>query len=198
MALGAVIFTLGHAPPVGPIGMGLFLVGISWAEFRGRRAAYDGPRHPARAAASTPARQALRQVGPLVDGDHLERLGRTNVVVDVVRSARSRATVTRPEARVPLPDLLGAGTSCPPAQPELRPSEPRELSGTRMTCRWTGAPRRSPRPRGSTLLGCAETVSLMKKARPAISRLRSAQRRDARRHARLAPPATSGERSDPR
>ncbi len=34
MALGALIFTLGHAPPVGPVGMGLFLIGISWAEFR--------------------------------------------------------------------------------------------------------------------------------------------------------------------
>jgi len=36
MALGAVVFTLGHAPPVGPVGMGLFLLGIAWAEFRPR------------------------------------------------------------------------------------------------------------------------------------------------------------------
>lgn len=36
MSLGAATFTLGHAPPVGPIGMGLFLLGIAWAEFRPR------------------------------------------------------------------------------------------------------------------------------------------------------------------
>ena len=34
MSLGAAVFTLGHAPPMGPIGMGLFLVGIAWVEFR--------------------------------------------------------------------------------------------------------------------------------------------------------------------
>lgn len=34
MALGAAVFTLGHAPPMGPIGMGLFLLGIVWTEFR--------------------------------------------------------------------------------------------------------------------------------------------------------------------
>jgi hypothetical protein len=38
MALGAAVFTLGHAPPVGPVGMGLFLIGIAWAEFRPRPA----------------------------------------------------------------------------------------------------------------------------------------------------------------
>ena len=38
MSLGAAVFTLGHAPPVGPIGMGLLLLGIAWAEFRPRPA----------------------------------------------------------------------------------------------------------------------------------------------------------------
>ena len=38
MALGAAVFTLGHAPPMGPVGMGLFLLGIAWAEFRPRPA----------------------------------------------------------------------------------------------------------------------------------------------------------------
>jgi len=38
MALGAAVFTLGHAPPMGPAGMGLFLVGIAWTEFRPRSA----------------------------------------------------------------------------------------------------------------------------------------------------------------
>lgn len=38
MSLGAAVFTLGHAPPVGPVGMGLFLLGIAWAEFRPRPA----------------------------------------------------------------------------------------------------------------------------------------------------------------
>jgi len=36
MALGAAIFALGHAPPMGPIGMGLFLLGIAWIEFHPR------------------------------------------------------------------------------------------------------------------------------------------------------------------
>jgi hypothetical protein len=36
MVLGAVVFTLGHARPMGPIGMGLFLLGIAWLEFRPR------------------------------------------------------------------------------------------------------------------------------------------------------------------
>lgn len=36
MTLGAAAFTLGHAPPMGPIGMGMFLLGIAWAEFRPR------------------------------------------------------------------------------------------------------------------------------------------------------------------
>jgi len=38
MSLGAAVFVLGHAPPMGPIGMGLFLLGIAWAEFRPRPA----------------------------------------------------------------------------------------------------------------------------------------------------------------
>ncbi len=33
MALGAGVFALGHAPPMGPVGMGLFLLGIAWSEF---------------------------------------------------------------------------------------------------------------------------------------------------------------------
>lgn len=36
MALGALVFTLGHARPVGPIGMALFLAGIAWLELRPR------------------------------------------------------------------------------------------------------------------------------------------------------------------
>jgi hypothetical protein len=34
MALGAAVFTVGHAAPMGPVGMGSFLLGIVWAEFR--------------------------------------------------------------------------------------------------------------------------------------------------------------------
>ena len=37
-ALGTAAFTLGHAPPMGPAGMGLILLGIVWAEFRPRPA----------------------------------------------------------------------------------------------------------------------------------------------------------------
>ena len=36
MALGAAVFTLGHAPPMGPVRMDLFLLGIAWTEFRPR------------------------------------------------------------------------------------------------------------------------------------------------------------------
>jgi hypothetical protein len=36
LSLGAAVFTLGHAPPMGPIGMGLILIGIAWLEFRPR------------------------------------------------------------------------------------------------------------------------------------------------------------------
>jgi hypothetical protein len=45
MAMGAIVFTLGHARPVGPIGMALFLAGIFWLELRPGR---EGD--PARAA----------------------------------------------------------------------------------------------------------------------------------------------------
>lgn len=37
IALGATVFAVGHAPPMGPVGMGLFLLGIAWSEFRPRR-----------------------------------------------------------------------------------------------------------------------------------------------------------------
>lgn len=39
MAIGATVFALGHAKPVGPIGMALFLAGIAWLELRPRREA---------------------------------------------------------------------------------------------------------------------------------------------------------------
>ena len=38
LSLGAAVFTIGHAPPMGPVGMGLILLGIAWAEFRPRPA----------------------------------------------------------------------------------------------------------------------------------------------------------------
>ena len=47
MSLGAAVFTLGHAPPMGPVGMGLILAGIALAEFRPR------PAEPAVDAAGT-------------------------------------------------------------------------------------------------------------------------------------------------
>ncbi len=34
MALGALIFAVGHPKPTGPIGMGLFLAGVVWLELR--------------------------------------------------------------------------------------------------------------------------------------------------------------------
>jgi hypothetical protein len=34
MALGAIVFALGHARPMGPIGMALFLAGVAWFELR--------------------------------------------------------------------------------------------------------------------------------------------------------------------
>jgi hypothetical protein len=34
MPLGAIVFALGHARPMGPIGMALFLAGIAWLELR--------------------------------------------------------------------------------------------------------------------------------------------------------------------
>jgi hypothetical protein len=38
LSFGAAVFSLGHAPPMGPIGMGLFLIGIAWVEFWPRSA----------------------------------------------------------------------------------------------------------------------------------------------------------------
>lgn len=37
MATGAIVFALGHARPMGPVGMTLFLAGIAWLELRPRR-----------------------------------------------------------------------------------------------------------------------------------------------------------------
>lgn len=37
MAIGATVFAVGHARPMGPIGMALFLAGIAWVELRPRR-----------------------------------------------------------------------------------------------------------------------------------------------------------------
>jgi hypothetical protein len=37
MAMGATVFALGHAKPVGPIGMALFLAGVAWLELRPRQ-----------------------------------------------------------------------------------------------------------------------------------------------------------------
>jgi hypothetical protein len=36
MTMGALVFVLGHARPMGPIGMALFLVGLVWLELRPR------------------------------------------------------------------------------------------------------------------------------------------------------------------
>jgi len=49
MSLGAAVFVLGHAPPMGPVGMGLFLAGVAWTEVRPGRA-------PAANATVTPLR----------------------------------------------------------------------------------------------------------------------------------------------
>jgi hypothetical protein len=38
MALGALIFAVGHPKPTGPIGMSLFLAGVLWLELRPRPA----------------------------------------------------------------------------------------------------------------------------------------------------------------
>jgi hypothetical protein len=43
MALGAVVFTLGHARPMGPIGMGLFVAGVVWLELRPRLTREQAP-----------------------------------------------------------------------------------------------------------------------------------------------------------
>ena len=50
LSLGAAVFALGHAPPMGPIGMGLFLIGIAWLEFRPRAVTATSSR-PGRATA---------------------------------------------------------------------------------------------------------------------------------------------------
>jgi hypothetical protein len=42
MTLGALVFVLGHARPMGPIGMALFLVGMVWLELRPGR---EGAEH---------------------------------------------------------------------------------------------------------------------------------------------------------
>jgi hypothetical protein len=39
MGLGATVFAVGHSQPMGPIGMGLFIVGVAWLELRPRREA---------------------------------------------------------------------------------------------------------------------------------------------------------------
>ena len=39
MAVGATVFGMGHAKPMGPIGMALFLAGVVWLELRPRREA---------------------------------------------------------------------------------------------------------------------------------------------------------------
>ncbi len=38
LSIGAAVFAIGHAPPMGPVGMGLILIGIAWTEFRPRPA----------------------------------------------------------------------------------------------------------------------------------------------------------------
>lgn len=43
MSLGAAVFVLGHAPPMGPVGLGLFLAGTVWTELRPRRAPAPAP-----------------------------------------------------------------------------------------------------------------------------------------------------------
>lgn len=43
MVLGAAVWTLGHAPPMGPVGMGLFLAGVAWFEFRSRAGETPSP-----------------------------------------------------------------------------------------------------------------------------------------------------------
>lgn len=41
MAIGALVFAVGHARPTGPIGMALFLAGVAWLELRPRRASAE-------------------------------------------------------------------------------------------------------------------------------------------------------------
>jgi hypothetical protein len=42
MAMGGIVFTLGHARPTGPLGMALLLAGIAWFELRPRRREHTG------------------------------------------------------------------------------------------------------------------------------------------------------------
>ena len=59
MGLGSAIFALGHAPPTGPIGMGMFLAGVVWWELGKPRLASAAPEsvhaHPAAPAHSSAA-----------------------------------------------------------------------------------------------------------------------------------------------
>jgi hypothetical protein len=43
MALGALVFAVGHPKPTGPIGMALFLAGVAWIELRPEAAAARRP-----------------------------------------------------------------------------------------------------------------------------------------------------------
>lgn len=43
MAVGGLIFAVGHPPPPGPVGMTLFLAGVAWLELRSRPADVPGP-----------------------------------------------------------------------------------------------------------------------------------------------------------
>jgi hypothetical protein len=61
MALGATVFTLGHAPPAGPVGMGLFVLGIAWTEFRPPAAE---PPSPAAEDAPAPAQSSAQSSAP--------------------------------------------------------------------------------------------------------------------------------------
>jgi hypothetical protein len=49
MTIGALVFVLGHARPMGPIGMALFLVGMVWLELRPGR---EGAEHAVRVQAA--------------------------------------------------------------------------------------------------------------------------------------------------
>ena len=72
MSLGAAVFTLGHARPMGPVGMGLFLVGVAWAEFR-----------PASGDASSGSRRALRGWASQLE-ERLNRVDRVRFIGGLV------------------------------------------------------------------------------------------------------------------
>jgi hypothetical protein len=59
MAAGAIVFALGHARPMGPIGMALFLAGIIWLELRPRRG--DARTHPFGATRATMPAEAMQR-----------------------------------------------------------------------------------------------------------------------------------------